>query len=506
MDGDFRSDFSRDSYYLLGDVLQHDVSRLLWQQGRVILDAHLNGQTDILLRYLYDLASDLIGPVGGPADDLGFAIAAEGENLLIGKGHYYVDGILVSNADECPYAEQPYYDPDMSKLTTNKNGYLIYLDVWEHEVSFPEEEDVLIREVALGEGSPDTVAYAQIVWQVKAFNIDNTSFTSPTGQETLSQLYDLKRQLKDYFQSPNRGQLAAKAKERSEEDTDEACIISPASGYRRPENQLYRVEIHTGGQAWPEDTTQGKTRPGRRRAGGRSEILPGATFVVSRENSSVFFSVLDYRPGDKNTVTVTLDQLGRDDSRFALNKNDWVEIVDERIVFQGQPGPLFQVQKVDSIAMTVTLIPASNVDLSQIDPSHRLFLRLWNYQAGDPKKGGLELAEDGAAKVRENVWLQLEDGVQISFRPPSEHAATYRTGDYWLIPARTITGDVVWPQQKNAKGEEEPVFLPPHGVGHHYAPLAYITVESEGSQKSINVKAHLQCSFKSLVELSLPTK
>ncbi len=45
---------------------------------------------------------------------------------------------------------------------------------------------------------------------------------------------------------------------------------------------------------------------------------------------------------------------------------------------------------------------------------------------------------------------------------------TYRTGDYWLIPARTIIGDVLWPQ--DLSGNPDP--LPPHGVKHHYALLA----------------------------------
>ena len=31
----------------------------------------------------------------------------------------------------------------------------------------------------------------------------------------------------------------------------DACTLSPSSGYRGPENQLYRVEIHQGGTAPP---------------------------------------------------------------------------------------------------------------------------------------------------------------------------------------------------------------------------------------------------------------
>ena len=63
----------------------------------------------------------------------------------------------------------------------------------------------------------------------------------------------------------------------------------------------------------------------------------------------------------------------------------------------------------------------------------------------------------------QDAWLALEDGIQIQFQP----GGAYRTGDYWLIPARTETGDVQWPRDGNG-----PVARPPDGIEHHYAPLA----------------------------------
>jgi hypothetical protein len=44
------------------------------QQGRVQLDADGNEQIAIFWHYLRTLVTDLIGPHGGPAHDLGFAI------------------------------------------------------------------------------------------------------------------------------------------------------------------------------------------------------------------------------------------------------------------------------------------------------------------------------------------------------------------------------------------------------------------------------------------------
>ncbi len=52
------------------------------------------------------------------------------------------------------------------------------------------------------------------------------------------------------------------------------------------------------------------------------------------------------------------------------------------------------------------------------------------------------------------------------FRPDGE----YTRGDYWLVPARTATGSVEWPQ--NAAGEA--LLQEPTGVRVHHAPLAWV--------------------------------
>jgi len=54
----------------------------------------------------------------------------------------------------------------------------------------------------------------------------------------------------------------------------------------------------------------------------------------------------------------------------------------------------------------------------------------------------------------------------------------YRSGDYWLIPARVATGSVIWPQDTwtdpRGVAQNAPALRPPDGVRHHYAPLAII--------------------------------
>jgi hypothetical protein len=96
---------------------------------------------------------------------------------------------------------------------------------------------------------------------------------------------------------------------------------------------------------------------------------------------------------------------------------------------------------------------------------------------GNPKRGGLAL-RDGAAILREgegnNAWLSLENGVRIQFQK-STPANRYRTGDYWLIPARVAKGGVIWPHE-NGKAKA----VEPHGIQHYYALLAIVSFDSNG--------------------------
>ena len=48
------------------------------------------------------------------------------------------------------------------------------------------------------------------------------------------------------------------------------------------------------------------------------------------------------------------------------------------------------------------------------------------------------------------------------------NGAAYQRGDYWLIPARTATGRLLWP------GGSYPQALAPYGPARYLAPLAVV--------------------------------
>jgi len=517
-------------------------TRVLMQQGRVQLDADWNEQAAILFHYLRSSAADIIGPFGRPAANPGFVILPLNlvnpttGDFALSAGHFFVSGILCENTPDpifvfpqspidpalktlkvtaetlaaqgrflkvgevleifnsanplefsfgvvaasepgsrsltlsftavpgwidpsgnqppcvrraLTYTKQPDFPMAQSDLVAGATRTLIYIDVWERLVTFAEDDS--IREVALG--GPDTAARAKLVYQVKSlrdFPFDANPVSTLQGK----------------FQPHNRGYLRARVQP-SVADTD-PCIISPTSRYRGPENQLYRVEIHTGSK----DAANNPLKP---------------TFKWSRENGSVVFPILS----GGGTAVVTLETLGRDD-RFGLAEGDWVEVVDDDYVLLNRAGTLLQVQSIDRSTMKVTLGGTPDGSVGK-DPAKHPILRRWDQKQGDEQDGGLTFGSDNAASIVEGSgdsnWLDLEDGVQIQFQQANmdkkEVAPQYRTGDYWLIPARTATGDVQWPTEvlTDVQGTSKTwiIALPPDGINHYYAPLGVINVDANGN-------------------------
>ena len=308
-------------------------------------------------------------------------------------------------------------------------------------------EDDSIREVALH--GPDTATRSQVVWQVRTQTLE-----VGTGCAAMKPSWkDLEGTLK---RASLRGELSASVDD-ADPSTD-PCTISPKSAYRGPENQLYRVEIHRSGKASDDG---------------------GATFMYSRDNGSVCFPVISLAGGEAE-----VESLGRDD-RHRLRIGDWVEVVYDEVILRGeQPAYLAQVIQLDESAGRVTLAPKPDAAVLPVYPTHNAkaapgdlvshpFLRRWDQR--ERQRGARHplpkwAADDGALVLVEDVWLPLEEGVQIKFSKPAAGAPAheYRSGDYWLIPARVATGNVEWPRTE--AGEAIP--QSPHGVEHHYAPLA----------------------------------
>lgn len=408
-------DYSRTTH----DAAKH-FSAVLMQQGRVQLDADWNEQRDVSIHFLRALAADLIGPHGGPGVGFKIAIATDSEgkplpyDFAILPGHYYVEGLLCENDAEGPvrYSQQPDHAPQDDVLEAG-HQYLVYLEAWEQEITALTDDS--IREVALK--GPDTAARLRILWQIRILDTQSDEFDQNNPEPFLR------------VRRPRLSTARLRARALADAASDEPCSLSPDARYRGSENQLYRVEVHRGGD------------------------VGSATFVWSRDNGAPAFAVISV-----HDRTVTLEDLGPDPG-LSIATGDWVEIIDDDTPLDHRIANLLQVQDVDPLNRKVTLsagLPAINADRHPI-------LRRWDHG----RTSDTDLV-DGALPIREGDWIEVEDGIEIWF---DKLDARYQPGDFWQIPARTATGDVDWPGPP-----ADPESRPPQGIYRRVAPLCLINV------------------------------
>ncbi|MBI1332586.1 MAG: hypothetical protein GC165_06870 [Armatimonadetes bacterium] len=389
------------------------------QQGRITLDADWNEHEDIRKYFERTAIQDIVGLAGTPITPAlpngGFVVTVSGKKISIGPGHYYVDGILCENDAQVQFANQPFL-PLPGDPTTGKA--LVYLDVYEQFISF--WDDANLSDAALG--GRETAGRQRIVWRARTLAVSDPNITCA----------DAFKQVAD----PSTGKLAAIAKATT---NTAVCVPKADAQYRRPENQLYRVEVHVSGTA----TT--------------------ATFKWSRENGSVVSkaSVTAAR-------TVTVVQVGRD-QRLSFAAGDWIELIDLPRETRGEAGDLFKINQISG--NDLQLDPAGSAITATYDAA-TLKARRWE------SAGAQTIAQWKGANTDQPVpsgspgfgtYVQLEDGVWIRIA-----AGQYAVGDYWLIPARSILGDVLWP----LNGVNDPTLLPKFGTTHHYAPLAIVDIDA----------------------------
>jgi photosystem II stability/assembly factor-like uncharacterized protein len=344
------------------------------------------------------------------------AVVLPAASLWLQAGRCYVDGVLCELGRRTSYARQAFGKP-LPRL--DPGGYLLYLKAWQRDVSCIEAPP--IREVALG--GPDTATRAQTMCQVGALRVD---VDGARCDVVLPEWDALVRR-------PS-GRLAARSVPQAA--AANLCQIAAAAGYRRLENQLYRVEIHD------------------------AEHIPG--FKWSRENGSVAYAVLAVAPDTAtNETVVRLAARGRD-ANLDLAPHDLVELIDDGAVAERRAGELFEYLRDGDDELEIVL---GGVPLRAglgADPARHPLLRRWDQPLSTP----FDIRVDAA-------WTDLEDGIQVRFDPAG---GSFRPGDYWQIPARTATGDVEWPRGDDG----QPLALPPAGIDDRYCRLGLVEVDDTG--------------------------
>jgi DNA-binding beta-propeller fold protein YncE len=495
-------DYSRKTF----DSRKHYVG-VLEQQGRVRLDSDANEELDIRLHLAETQATDVIGGCAVPKNNAGFGLSTspDASDLLLSPGRLYVEGRLCEleaeaiaaelqrgNSDRVvlpslyadgrlwsadqwvsiaagaqtrtvrvvsvaaqertltvsglpggfpsgavhirratSYLTQPHYPavgtsvssppasppsspPSGNALQLSDGDYVAYLQVWDREVTAL--EDPRIREVALG--GPDTTTRLQNIWQVRLFGLPASS---PAARATCDD------RVPAWVQSVARPTGRLNVRTVVPSPPANPCELPPGTGYRRLENQLYRVEVHAGGDR------------------------AGATFKWSRDNGTAVTSIISV-----SGTRIVVADTGKD--RFlSFEGLQWAEIYDDESELSNDPRPLVEIQSVNPDTREIVV----NTSLAALESRTGLRLRRWDQRGGTAGVNGVSMPAG---------WIELEDGVQVRFS-----AGTYRSGDYWLIPAR-VGRDVEWPPYEVPN--LNPIEQPPHGIRRRYCRLAMLHVDN----------------------------
>ncbi|RCJ29439.1 hypothetical protein A6770_22165 [Nostoc minutum NIES-26] len=425
---------------------EKDYSAVLKQQGRVDLDADWNEAQEISDRHWRAETIDIIGRCAVPSSTPdAFRIQADGTgSFTISKGRMYVDGLLVechgldpkqydavlgelSGSQNLPNTKQPYYPKPTPLSNTTGTTDLIYIDVWQREVTAI--EDPHIQEIALA--GPDTTTRIQTVWQVKVL----ANVGDKNCGDDIPEWNDLIK--------PSAGRLTTSVD--ITQKNDNPCIIPAQAGYRGLENRLYRVEIHQGG------------------------ALGTAKFKWSRDNGSIV-SAVEKISADRSQITVR--RIGRD-SVLRFRIGDWVEVLDDYTELNGSTGHLAKVADINEANRILILnppIPGSfdfptDATTNVTDPNRHTRVRRWDQSQNVDANGLMDITAGP---------IDLEDRIQISFSIDPV-GGTFKIGDYWVFAARTANAAVEILDK-----------APPRGILHHYCRLALATQTSDPKKPTIS--------------------
>ena len=183
----------------------NDYAGVVMQQGRVQLDEDWNEWVAEVMRRIRTGTADMLGTAAVPRattpngfDITPSASASGAFTLTIGRGRMYVDGLLAENhglpapsplkwtdgsqsaptapallwdpvldeltgTTDVPYDQQPYYfAPMQAALPTTPGPHVVYVDVWQRELTHLQAPDLVEKAVNV-----DTTERLQTVWQVK---------------------------------------------------------------------------------------------------------------------------------------------------------------------------------------------------------------------------------------------------------------------------------------------------------------------------------------------------
>lgn len=371
-------------------------AKVMHQQGRVMTDADLNEASAIAAYFDETERIDVIGQSGTPAHDAAFLIAKP-------------DG---SPAGATPWAQlslttgRYYVDGKMVELFPNSDGSLPLLS----------QQNVTQPTVA-GNYWAVLEAYERYVSPTEDSDIVEEALRGPdtSGRTRFEWRVKLVADAgatdcdstPGYQPRSSFGTMSAFAP--TVTAASDPCETPNIGGYQGLENQLYRIEVHNG-----------------------TADAGGLSIKWSRENGSLLSQI-----GTVDSVQklVQVLQPGHD-SKTGFQSAMFVEALSQQDLHDATSGAL---------ATVVTSTDEQEVEVTN-----------WADLGGKAVQGNFLRGWHGyITAVAMGTAIPIDDkGLTITFG-----AGTLVKGDYWIVPARAISGNVIWPMNGAVAKQ-----LPPFGT------------------------------------------
>jgi len=373
---------------------QENVSGVLHQQGRVLLDSDWNAQTQVTTDWQDEAARQIIGAgvaaIPAHAPDgfkvTGANVTGSEVHLKLHPGRGWADGLAVALPGDAPPVMRTatYLQPPPASVSEIAAGVrdAVVLEVWREALNAFQVPDELI-EPALG--GPDTTERLYTAMRFRLFRLG--------AEDTCRSIID---RLRD---DPNRlGKLHATLQ--PPETIAGDCPVEEGGGYSGFEHHLYRIEI--------------------------AQVNGGATmFKWSQFNGGL--------------VGRGECDLAGTDKKFTLTAND------QAIKMSGLSAFYLEVVEYDADQGYWRVTYGAEVTLNDDDldvttehytpaapPTGRVFFRLWN---------GIRPLSDFPKVGAGTDPTELRDGIRLEFDAPG--GDNYRAGDYWTFKVRA--GDIANP-------------------------------------------------------------
>jgi hypothetical protein len=454
------------------------------QQGRVILDRDFNALQDLANGRIEADALDVIGPCGTP--DNGFAISLLDASppspplwsppaplpppffhpfdFLIAPGTMYVGGqraVLAEHqagkAISYSYFDQPdFIRPDdpvpLDGSPPRPAIELVYLQVFEQEVSAVEDPDLL--DAALG--GVDTTQRLRLMRRVRRLPVQNEDCASAWAEATA-----LWMKQNGLYLDPETMALVPQAQLQvsftQAQSVPDPCDPVAKGGYLGADNQLIRVQISDTGV--PGDATQ------------------PAKLLWGYDNASFLYRVAAV-VSNGQMIRLTRDP---PDQFHIPQTGQAVEILKSAAILESEPDetdPTGQRTIVRCVAEATGVVrtlmqpygpasssdPANYIVLDQpLPPDYAndpnpLFLRVWKAELSFNPAGDTIELKDSTTKAT--------TGINVTLSVPAGEALT--VGAFWMIAVRPSTPQAVYPERLLVTPQ------PPDGPRQWACPLAVI--------------------------------